>query len=1405
MPKHIDLKRRFRNLTDKELEDAESLISLGEFGFYPDIGWSELLRHPRVILLAEAGSGKTMEMEEQAKRLVRNGQYAFFVALESLNDEPFIDLLSSDEELLFNKWKAEGSQPCWFFLDSVDELKLHSGTLIRALRHLSRAVDGYIDRARIVISCRPSDWLPEVDLATVQKHLPIPKIQNLATIKLSDQIFIQALSRDLGVTKTAEHEEDEQEEVSGVRKVTMLPMSDSQITLFAEQSGVNNVTDFLEEIDRQNAWTFARRPLDLEELIETWKNSKYLGTREHQHEVHVKSKIMDRPDRPDSGVLSDVEARIGAERLALALALTHTRTIRSPEHAPDVHRVEGILEPSTILASWTDQKRRALLRRALFDPATYGLIRFHHRSIQEYLAARHLRRLRGKGMSNRALHRLLFRRSYGLEIVYPSMSVIAAWLSLWDDPVRKELIEREPETLLTHGDPESLSIITRSEILRSFVSKYGQGSRRGLHIPVDDIRKFSSPELASVVRECWSDKFENDEVRQLLLDMIWLGPIKDCVDLAGTVADEPSQPANHRVSAIRALITSNQDEAVLKLANSILNEPESWPDKVVYNLATELFPKFISANDLVMLMEQRYEPRNTAHHFEWVSRQIAESIVPMHVQAITLRNKMADLIWRGRKQNQGLYDIESKFDHIVPALAILCDRQLSKLLTNPDDELIWSCVIASRFCAGRTAIYEPVTKLKSHFDGKSTLRSDAFWTELEFVDQIITANGDWQRCHFSQDNGLTGYLTEFDRSWLEAALVDEGNSERRAVALHALINLWHHRGQDVTELDSFRSLIKGDLNLERRLEERTRPQEPDEETIQIELQAQQQQKENDKREAERLKGWQKWRDELLSNPADAFSPDKQKQTISSIFSWLSAFKQTNSRYNIWDKNALIQAFNSDIADFAEIAFRSIWRTKKPKLWSERPADGKNGMTYDWIYGLNGVSSEAITPDWTASLSSDEARTATRYACIEMNGFAPFISDLAISHPKEVEEVVSGEVSAELTEGSEHHSLPTLQNLTHADVNVKQLLIPHLLTELKSFPRDFSGEQGSRLFSHAERVLRVLEATNIDKEREAVVQECAKRYESNPSDISALMWLRALFEFNPLSGTRVLLESLADSDDLGTCERAVSTFAALFGGHNRVTFEIVDHAQQVHVLEQLVRCAYTFIGREDDNVRRGTYTPNTRDDAESARSYLLSSLLDTPGPETHSAVMTLADEDIFSHSSDRLKFLAKERAANDAEFSPYNPEEVIDLENRHEAPPQDRDSLFNLMMDRLEDLADYYAHGDFSNRRTIQNISEEAEMQRTLAGRLEDKANGAYVVTREDEVADRKRTDIRLLTNKGNQKAVIEVKIADKRWTLSQLERSAPYPIGREVLARCKLQSWLSIIDQPQREKILDTS
>jgi hypothetical protein len=156
-----------------------------------------------------------------------------------------------------------------------------------------------------------------------------------------------------------------------------------------------------------------------------------------------------------------------------------------------------------ILRDWTEEERQALLRRALFDPATYGRIRFHHRSVQEFLAAQHLKRLRAKGMSTKAVFRLLFGERYGEEIVIPSMRTIAAWLALWDDAVRRELLKRAPEVLLSLGDPESLSLNARADIVRAFAAAYSNGGWRGLNIPIDEVRRLAHPELAPTIREIW--------------------------------------------------------------------------------------------------------------------------------------------------------------------------------------------------------------------------------------------------------------------------------------------------------------------------------------------------------------------------------------------------------------------------------------------------------------------------------------------------------------------------------------------------------------------------------------------------------------------------------------------------------------------------------------------------------------------------------------------------------------------------------------------------------------------------------------------------------------------------------------------------------------------------------------
>ena len=91
-----------------------------------------------------------------------------------------------------------------------------------------------------------------------------------------------------------------------------------------------------------------------------------------------------------------------------------------------------------------------------------------------------------------------------------------------------------------------------------------------------------------------------------------------------------------------------------------------------------------------------------------------------------------------------------------------------------------------------------------------------------------------------------------------------------------------------------------------------------------------------------------------------------------------------------------------------------------------------------------------------------------------------------------------------------------------------------------------------------------------------------------------------------------------------------------------------------------------------------------------------------------------------------------------------------------------------MMDRLEDIAYDLKEGDFSDIELVRRADSEREIQKTLTMRLNVKANGVYRVTREDEVAEGKLPDVRLHFTSGEQKAAIEVKIADK-WSANDLE------------------------------------
>lgn len=71
---------------------------LARIGWRGNFGWDELLLSQRVIMVSEAGAGKTYECQAQQARLWSAGEPAFFLELATLSGSSVRDMLSHEED-----------------------------------------------------------------------------------------------------------------------------------------------------------------------------------------------------------------------------------------------------------------------------------------------------------------------------------------------------------------------------------------------------------------------------------------------------------------------------------------------------------------------------------------------------------------------------------------------------------------------------------------------------------------------------------------------------------------------------------------------------------------------------------------------------------------------------------------------------------------------------------------------------------------------------------------------------------------------------------------------------------------------------------------------------------------------------------------------------------------------------------------------------------------------------------------------------------------------------------------------------------------------------------------------------------------------------------------------------------
>ena len=360
MNRPVPLIRRFISISphyqkgDVELETFWSVLGQGE-----RTEWGALRDLYRCVILADAGAGKTFELRAEAVRLAERGRPAFFIRIEDI-DEAFGTAFEVGTPEAFEQWLS-GTGDAWFFLDSVDEVRLEAPRAFEtAIRAFAARIHDARQRAHVYISSRPYAWRSQTDRALIEEllpyELPVGESTGAPGAKPATATKIEAAQSSLSLYRLA-------------------PLDPDDIRIFAGHRGASNIDAFIDALERTNLFVLAQLPFDLDDLLAVWRETGSLDSR-----LAVLERGLERRLAPPTGtavMLTLDKAMEGARRLAIATTLTSEANIAMPGGTG------GGLDSTRVLDDWTDDQISALLSRGVFSDAIYSMVRFRHRESRE--------------------------------------------------------------------------------------------------------------------------------------------------------------------------------------------------------------------------------------------------------------------------------------------------------------------------------------------------------------------------------------------------------------------------------------------------------------------------------------------------------------------------------------------------------------------------------------------------------------------------------------------------------------------------------------------------------------------------------------------------------------------------------------------------------------------------------------------------------------------------------------------------------------------------------------------------------------------------------------------------------------------------------------------------------------
>lgn len=1361
----VELNRRFADLG--VADDSEELALRSyvgrSFGVASDIGWSDIFREGKsCVILGEAGSGKSREMEYQSQNLRATNRAAAYIDLRELLG----DLSVLDSDPVLRVWRRS-NDIAWFLLDSVDEAKITRVSDFHcALKRISQWVGSDSSRARYVVSSRISEWRPATDKRLVEDTL-LAQDRILRVAASTEQSVLSKLFNKREGIGSRLHVDAEQAKAtaSELRVLSLLPLNKEQASAYL--AGRGSVDErFFAEVDDADAWDFVRRPLDVSNLYALWQKQRRLGSLRSVIE-HSITELLSDPKHALS--ISSDKLREGAEHVAACLTFAKSVTALLPDVVlPDA--TDALHFRSCLPRTWPDTDVALLAQCPIFDAAAYGKIRFHHRSYQTYLTASWLVRLMRTDCPYSELRHLLFREGMSKATLRPSLEAVAVWLACldvdnasWQKMLRADLLESAPWLYFAHGDPTALPVQYKVQVLLQTAQNFKGRDHVRISWDRETLKRFADSGLAPDLARMIIDASLASDLRADYLELLQYGKLKEALPAAVAVAIDASAHEHLRATALRCIA----DIGSLEHRHEVLAGFEASAQisvRLGAQLVRVIYPEIVEERGLFAWLRRfavpdvRARPSSLDVLDYFMEREVAtDRVTPLLEQlcAFLLDDESKprqDHAWAGEwLAPLTVRVLQATWNEVHVRKIVIEACTLIEILR----ELGW--IDSWRIEDDFRALAEATQK-------HAELRREWF---LRKVEKFQAARGTKPHTILGLDDYYAPLsLSPCDLNWLTGDIRAACSLVDRQFALRSALDI-------CTTKTGKRPLLPpatlvcaaiGTSGLRGSLVKYLRT------TISI--------------------YWQKFLNWILRRSKSGWWRQR-------LFPLLKAYWVIRNRWSLWRRRTDLERgdwlggiwfvidksrvdkpisrwgshdvtkpmgrYGKKVVEAAMTGADRYWRKHQPPLPFEKPAH--NQTSTGTILGLVALQRawEMHGATYFHFLSGSEAEAAARYAFDELNGFPEWFGELVSVH----QQIVSGVVAQALigewhsTPPDYSFSSPTFRRLVQAPENVADLAMPTLQSLLQG-----PSPKNVHLLRDALRL--VLRQSKLSRAWLAKVV-MTKIDVVNFIGESDWPWLICLFLTDAENGLRILNRHF-ESLDMQQRKATAESLCARMHDDFHIGLSCADpDFERAAFLRSFIPWVYQYVRPIDDVVHEGVYSPDIRDHAEQFRRSLLGRL-EALGDEADAILCELADDQNLADARDFVLYHIDRRASVRADEYSIAPKDLEALLAHHEREPRNREDLFHVAKSRLASFKEKVESAEVSIRRECSEDWLESDFQDWLQRHMQKEARGRYTIASEAKVDPGKFPDLRFEAPHVDGAVSVEAKVATfEHWSYPSLE------------------------------------